>query len=302
MKRKTLTDLIPLRNPIMLASGPLGRNAASLIKYGQFAGGLVSKSVTWLPCKGNPRPRVTRVGEWGLINWEGLPNPGYEAFCHELSAAKAVCTVPIIASIGPAESVEQLQAIAVALEEAGAYALELDFKWATHIEDNTLQRITKGVRSVKEAVTIPVIAKLSPYMGDIVENALAVEEAGADAITAINSVYPAMRIDVRRQRPALASGCGGLSGRPILPIAVAMIYQIYEAVKVPILGSGGVISGEDALQMIMAGAQAVQICTVAILEGPRAFRRINDELEALVREIGFESVEACCGVVHEAYG
>lgn len=296
MRSVTVRDLVPLRSPLLLASGPLSRNARSMVRYGRVAGGIVAKSVTWEAQAGNPQPRITRVKEWGLINWEDLPNPGYKAFAAELRAAKRECACPIIGSIGPLQSVEQQCTIAVTLEEAGADAIELDFKWGARFRDNLLYRVTKAV---KETVSIPVIAKLSPFVGDIVENARVVEEAGADALTAINAVYPAMRIDCRLRRPAISSGVGGLSGQPILPIAVAMIYQLYEAIQIPILGSGGVVTGEDALEMIMAGAQAVQICTVAMLEGPAAFERISAELEALVEELGLGSVEACCGLAHE---
>jgi dihydroorotate dehydrogenase (NAD+) catalytic subunit len=291
-----LRELLPLANPIILASGPPGRNAKSLIKYGQTAGAVVAKSVTWKAQEGNPQPRITRVKEWGMINWENLPNPGYLAFCRELEEAKAVAACPVIGSIGPLESVEQQRTIAAAFEEAGADAIELDFKWGARFSGSLIQQIT---HAVKEAVSIPVIAKLAPFVGDIVENALAVEEAGADAVTAINSVYPAMRIDCRLRRPAITSGIGGLSGQPILPLAVAMVYQVYEAVDIPIIGCGGIVTGEDALELIMAGAEAVQTCTAAMIEGPEAFTRINAELEELLAELGLESVEAGCGLAHD---
>ncbi len=222
-------------------------------------------------------------------------HPGYEAFSSEIAAAQSGCECPIIGSIGPIADVEQQQGIAVALQEAGVDAIELDFKWGAKHKDGPLHAITKAV---KQVVSVPVIAKLSPFVGDIVENARAVEEAGADAITAINTVYPAMRIDCRLQRPTLSSGFGGLSGQPILPIAVAMIYQIYEAVDVPILGSGGVVTGEDALELIMAGAEAVQICTIAMLEGPSAFTRINGELEKLTQDLDLGSINECIGIAH----
>jgi len=266
-----------------------------MLNFGAVVGAIVGKSVTWLPHKGNPEPRISRFKQWGLIDWEDLPNPGYEAFSSELAAARSGCECPIIGSIGPMADVEQQQGIAVALQEAGVDATELDFKWGAEHKDRPLHVITKAV---KEAVSVPVIAKLSPFVGDIVENARAVEKAGADAITAINTVYPAMRIDCRLRRPALSSGFGGLSGQPILPIAVAMIYQIYQAVDIPILGSGGVVSGEDALEIILAGAEAVQVCTVAMLEGPGAFTRINGELEKLMQDLELGTINECVGIAH----
>ncbi|MBC7224172.1 MAG: dihydroorotate dehydrogenase [Anaerolineae bacterium] len=288
--------MIPLRNPLVLASGPLGRDARSMMRFAGVAGALVTKSVTRLRQEGNPPPRVARVGEWAFVNWEDLPNPGCEAMAAAIRGVKASGTAcPIIGSIGPLKSPEEQRDIARILEEAGADALELNFKWAAGFADNLLARV---VRAVKGAVSIPVIVKLAPFVGDIVENARAAEDAGADALTAINSVFPAMQIDVRRQRPTLSTGFGGLSGRPILPLAVAAIYRLYETVRIPILGSGGVVTGEDALQMLMAGAQAVQICTAPMVEGPAAFPRIQQELEALVQELGLGSPEACVGLAH----
>lgn len=292
-----LYRLIPLRTPLVLASGPLGRDARSLKRFAAVAGGVVTKSVTREPQEGNPPPRVARVGEWSFVNWEDLPNPGCEAMAaaiREVKATGASCAV--IGSIGPLKSPEEQRDIALVLQEAGADALELNFKWAAGADDNLLTRV---VRAVKGAVSIPVIVKLAPFVGDIVENARAAEDAGADALTAINSVFPAMQIDVRRQRPTLSTGFGGLSGRPILPLAVAAVYRLYEAVRVPILGCGGVVTGEDALQLILAGAQAVQVCSAPMAEGPAAFPRIQQELEDLLRELGLGSLEACVGLAHQ---
>ncbi|HEX9118608.1 MAG TPA: dihydroorotate dehydrogenase [Anaerolineae bacterium] len=295
---RRLADLIALANPLVLASGPLGRNADLLIKHAAVAGGVVAKSATWDPQAGNPPPRVARFGEYGLLNWEDLPNPGYAAFAGELRRAKAGCgQVPLIASIGPLEDLDQQTTIARTFEAAGVDAIELDFKWGARVRGNLLGRITEAV---KAAVRVPVIAKLAPFQGDIVEAAREVSAAGADAICAINSLFPAMVIDVRRRAPALSVGHGGLSGAPLLPLAVSAIYRIYEAVDVPIIGSGGVISGEDALQLIMAGAQAVQMCTVVMRDGPSAFTRINGELAALLAELGFTSLEDAVGIAHRA--
>jgi dihydroorotate dehydrogenase (NAD+) catalytic subunit len=201
--------------------------------------------------------------------------------------------------------------MATAFEQAGADALELDFKWG--FDPSTGQTgydpqkggggfgrgaITEVVSVLKVSVSIPLIAKLVAFAGDIVDNARAAEEAGANAVTAINSIFPSMKIDVKTQRPVLTSRFGGLSGRSIRPLALAAVYRIYEAVDIPIIGCGGVSSGEDALEMIMAGADAVQICTAAMVEGPRAFERINDELDALVKDLGFTSAEECRGLAH----
>jgi len=308
---RRLRDMLDLRNPLILGSGPLGRNAKGLIKHGRHAGAVVGKSITFLPREGNPHPRIVSLGDLGLINWENLPNLGYERFSEELRTARKQCDCPIIASLGPSSNLAELKTIALAFEEAGADALELDLKWGFDPATGTtgydptaeakgFQRdsILEVVSTLKKTVSIPLIAKLVAFAGDIVDSALAAEEAGANAVTAINSVFPSMKIDVRKQKPALWSRFGGLSGKSILPIAVACVYRIYEAVHIPIIGCGGVASGEDALEMIMAGADAVQICTVAMSEGPSAFKRINDELNALVKDLGFDSIEECRGLAH----
>jgi len=310
-KRKRLRDILPIRNPVILASGPLGRNAKSLIKYSRYAGAVVGKSITFLPRKGNPPPRIVNLGPFGLINWENLPNLGYKRFCEELRIAKAQCSCPVIASLGPSSNIDELRTMALAFEEAGADGLELDFKWGydpktgqTGYDPQTGQAgfesasIFEIVSTLKETVSIPIIAKLAAFVGNLVENAKAAESAGADALTAINTVFPAMKINIRRQRPALSSLFGGLSGKSIHPLAVAAVYRLYEAVEIPIIGCGGITSGEDALEMIMAGAEAVQICTVAMTEGPSAFQRIVNELQDLVEQLGLGSVERCCGLAH----
>ena len=130
--RPRLRDLILLKNPLILASGPPGRTAKSLINYGQTAGGVVAKSVTWLPQKGNPKPRLTRVRGGGIINWEDFPNPGYRAFQDEIKKAKDACDCPVVASIAPLVSVEQQRTVAAAFQGSGVDAIELDFKWAGH--------------------------------------------------------------------------------------------------------------------------------------------------------------------------
>jgi dihydroorotate dehydrogenase (NAD+) catalytic subunit len=310
-ERKRLRDFLAIRNPVILASGPPGRNARGLIKHGRYAGAVVGKSITFLPRKGNPHPRIVSLGEFGLINWENLPNLGYKRFSEELRIAKAQCSCPIIASLGPSSNLDELKIMASAFKEAGADALELDFKWgfdpatgqtgydpATGGVGFQGESIVEVVSTLKEAVSIPLIAKLVAFAGDIVANAKAAESAGADAVTAINTVFPSMKIDVRKQKPALYSRFGGLSGKSILPVAVASVYRIYSAVNIPIIGCGGVTSGEDALELIMAGADGVQVCTAAMVEGPRAFQRINRELTALVADLGFASVEECRGLAH----
>ncbi len=294
VRQRRIGDLIPLRNPLLLASGPLGAKASSMIKHAEFAGGVVTKTTTWDPCTGNPTPRVRRLSDDSMMNWEGVPNLGFKQSVEELKIFKQRCQCAVIASIWPGELVDKVTEMAAGFEEAGADAVELDFKWGLLDDD----KIIRTCKALKKTISIPVIAKLSVFAGDVCEHGRMVEDAGCDAITAINSIAPAMKIDVRRQQPVLASGHGGLSGAPILPFAVAAVHALYKTVSVPIIGCGGVTCGEAALELIMVGADAIQMCTTPMLEGPTAFRRVLDEMQALVKELGFASIEACCGVVH----
>ena len=294
-RERHIEDLIPLLNPLVLGSGPLGKSANLLVKYSKFAGGVVSKTITWDPCEGNPRPRIKKLSDDSMLNWEGGPNLGYEQTVEEIRIAKGECPCPVIASIWPGERIETITEMAAGFEGAGADGIEMDFKWGMLDDD----RIVRICEALKHTISIPLIAKLSVFGGNICEQAKLVEEAGCDAITAINSVAPAMKIDVKSQRPVLASGYGGLSGKPILPFGVAAVYDLYRTVSIPIMGSGGVTSGEAALELIMAGADVVQMFTIAMLEGPTAFRRILDELETLVEALGFESYVACRGLAHQ---
>jgi dihydroorotate dehydrogenase (NAD+) catalytic subunit len=309
--RKRLSDVLPLRNPIVVASGPLGRDAKGLITYGEYAGAVVGKSITYLPQEGNPPPRIANLGSFGLINWENCPNVGYEQYCEEIRIAKRECDCAIVASLAPSSNVEQLKTMAAAFESAGADAVELDFKWGFDPATGRVgyapgearqagfesETILNTVTHLRKTVSMPIFAKLIGQ-GSLEDNARAAESAGADGITAINSIFPAMKVDLKKHRPALSSRFGGLSGKSILPLAVAAVYRIYEAVDIPIFGCGGVTCGADALELIMAGAQAVQAITIAMAEGPEAFDRINGELTDLVSELGYASVDECCGIAH----
>ncbi|MBM4431992.1 MAG: hypothetical protein FJ026_16830, partial [Chloroflexi bacterium] len=198
-KHKRLGDILTLRNPLILGSGPLGRNAQGLVKHGRYAGAVVGKSTTWLPQKGNPHPRIVSLGAFGLINWENLPNLGYKRFAEEVRLAKAECACPIIASLGPSNNLDQIKTMAATLEEAGADALELDFKWGYDpTSGHTGYDAKKGggvfgadamstvLSALRQTVSMPLIAKLITGAGDIVELAKTAEAAGAAAVTAIN--------------------------------------------------------------------------------------------------------------------
>lgn len=136
--RPRLCDLVPMQNPLIVGSGPLGRNAPSMLKFGQVAGAIVGRSVTWLPQKGNPQPRIARFKDRRMLNWEDFPNPGYQRFADEMIVAKQAGICPIIGSISPLVDVEQIQTIALTFERAGADAIELNYKWGAKQQDKLI--------------------------------------------------------------------------------------------------------------------------------------------------------------------
>ncbi len=309
----TLADLgvslcgIHLPNPLILASGILGTEAKLMARVARAgAGAVTAKSCSLLPRRGHPNPTVL-AWEHGLINAVGLANPGVEAEVKELRQARALLQplgTALIASIF-ADTVEHFAQVAALVIEAGPDLLEVNISCPNvHDEFGTPFAADRGAAAevtaaVKEAAAgrVPVLIKLSPNVSDIAAIARAVEAAEADGISAINTVT-GMVIDLHARRPILANRSGGLSGPAIHPLAVRCVYDIYEAVRLPIVGIGGVSSGRDAIEMIMAGATAVGIGSAVYEEGPEVFGRILREMADLMAELGYERVEQMRGVAH----
>jgi dihydroorotate dehydrogenase (NAD+) catalytic subunit len=302
---------VPLPNPLVLASGILGTEAELMSRVTRCgAGAITAKSCSLEPRAGHPNPTVLAWGH-GLINAVGLANPGVEAKVEELARTKALLQptgASLIASFF-ADTVENFFRVAARIVEAEPDLLEVNISCPNvHDEFGTPfsadpVAAAEVTTAVKEAVAAagaatPVLVKLSPNVSDISAVARAVEAAGADGISAINTLT-GMVIDVRARRPILANRSGGLSGPAIRPLAVRSVYEIYRAVGLPIVGIGGVSSGHDALEMIMAGATAVGIGSAVYNEGPEVFGRIRDELVALMVELGCECVEDMCGAAHD---
>ncbi|MEM3641094.1 MAG: dihydroorotate dehydrogenase, partial [Candidatus Bathyarchaeia archaeon] len=240
-----------LENPTMLASGILGYSAEtfeSIVEGG--AGAVVTKSVGLKPRKGYANPTVVQVN-CGLINALGLPNPGIEEFTKDIGEAKAILKVPLIVSVY-GFSAEECATVAKKAVKAGADAVELNVscphvkETGAEIGQNT-EILAEVVKSVKAAVEKPVFVKLSPNVTRVADIAETAENAGADAITAINTVK-AMAIDVETAKPILSNKVGGLSGPAIKPIALRCVYEIYERVKTPIIGCGGITNWRDAVE------------------------------------------------------
>jgi len=293
---------LKLSNPTMLAAGILGLSSASLreaIENG--AGAVVTKSVGLKPRSGYANPAVVQV-DCGLLNAIGLPNPGAKDFAEEIKELKKdELSVPIIASVFGFSS-EEFAAAASILAKAGADAVELNVS-CPHVEKTGSEigqspsLVAEVVKQVKRRVRKPVIVKLTPNVADIAEVAEAGVKAGADAVAAVNTVR-AMAIDVETAQPILANKIGGLSGSAIKPIAVRCVYEISEAVKVPIIGCGGITSWRDAVEFMLAGASAVQIGTAVASEGLGVFKSITKGIDSYIRKKGFRSVKDIVGVSH----
>jgi dihydroorotate dehydrogenase (NAD+) catalytic subunit len=265
-----------LRSPVMLAAGILGTTGASLRRAAQAgAGGVVTKSLGTVPREGHSGPTVVQV-ECGLLNAMGLPNPSYKDFQDEIEIARRG-GVPVIASIF-GSSAEEFAMIARGLD-ADAFELNLS---CPHAEKygSELGRYPDLVESVtgavKAAANVPVWVKLTPNTADIAELGLAAQRGGADAVVAINTLK-AMAIDIETGYPILGNKFGGLSGQAIKPVAVRCVYELSSNLEIPVIGVGGVTSWEDAAEMIMAGACAVQVGT-ALQRGYGIFEEIADGL------------------------
>ena len=306
LKRERLTvNLAGLRldNPTMLASGILGYSAdtfESIVEGG--AGAVVTKSVGLKPRRGYANPTVAQAS-CGLINAMGLPNPGIEEFTKDIGEAKAVLKVPLIVSVY-GFSAEEYALVAAKAVKAGADAVELNVS-CPHVKETGVEIgqkpevLAEAVRKVKAVVEKPVFVKLSPNVSEIAEIAETAVKAGADALTAINTVK-AMIIDLETVKPILSNRKGGLSGQAIKPIAVRCVYEIYEHVKVPIIGCGGITDWRDAVEFMLAGATAVQIGTAIALKGPTIFKAVIRGIDAYLKRKGFRSVNEIVGLAHRS--
>ena len=295
---------LKLSNPTMLAAGILGMTGESLKEaFVCGAGAVVTKSVGLKPREGYPNPTVAQVA-CGLLNAMGLPNPSIGKFKEEIKEVKeSEIGVPLIVSIYGFSTVEFVKVAKVA-SKAGADALELNVS-CPHVKETgaeigqSLSLVAEVVREVKRNVKKPVFVKLTPNVANIVELAKAAVEAGADALTAINTVR-AMAIDVETTRPILANKIGGLSGPAIKPIAVRCVYEIYREVDVPIVGCGGITSWRDAVEFMLAGASAVQIGTAIATEGLGVFKSVTRGINVYLKRKGFRSVKEIVGLSHRS--
>lgn len=288
---------IEMKNPTMLASGILGSTGATLKRAADYgAGAVITKSLGLEARVGYKNPSLVEIDN-ALLNAIGLANPGIDAFGEDITLAKK-SGAPVIGSVY-GFSVQEYVRAAKGLEGFGIDAVELNFscpnvkKAGIHFgHDPELCR--EVIREAKKEITVPLFAKLSPNVSDIVSVAKACEEAGIDAITAINSLK-AMKIDVRVAKPVLGNKIGGLSGPCIKPVAVRCVYEIAREVNVPVIGCGGITTGEDAVEFLMAGAKAVQIGSGVYFRGLSIFRKVTKEIKSFMKKEGYDSLDDLIG-------
>ena len=293
---------LELRNPIVLASGILGTSVALLRRAAEAgAGAVTTKSCGPAPREGHPNPVALDWGH-GLINAIGLTNPGAEAevdLLRQARAALAPLGVPVIASIF-AGTVAEFAAVARTIARAEPDLVEVNIS-CPNVGDEfgtpfagSVDSAAEVTAAVKGAVDRPIAVKLAPNVPDIGRIAAAVVEAGADAITAVNTM-PGMVIDAAAGRPVLHNRTGGISGPALKPVALRCVYQIAQAVDVPIIGTGGVSSGRDAAEMLMAGATAVGVGSAVWYRGVDALGEIATELETFMAHEGYMKLEQLRG-------
>ena len=292
---------IKLKNPVIPASGTFGYGLefAKLFDL-DILGAIAIKGTTSDARLGNPLPRIAE-SPCGMINSVGLENPGAEAVLDEkLPQLEKVFDGPIIANVSGSSPSDYAKCASVLSEDKRVAIIEVNIS-CPNVESGGMAfgqdpvQAAKVTKAVKEAVDIPVYVKLSPNTGDIAGIAAACQKAGADGLCLINTLS-AMRIDIRKREPVLAQKRGGLSGPAIFPIALSMVNEVFENTEIPIIGMGGISSAEDLIEMIMAGATAVEI-GAANLTDPWICKKIIDELPVLMEKLGINDMEEIRGII-----
>jgi dihydroorotate dehydrogenase (NAD+) catalytic subunit len=288
-----------LSNPVMIASGIAGYGE----EYAEIAdiqklGAIVCKGTTLMPKEGNAQPRLVETAG-GLLNSIGWENIGVDALIGEKAPVWAEWRVPVIVNVA-GETIDEYVAVTSKLEGVpGISGIELNISCPNvstgGIEFGVDPKLAARVTSaVKAATTLPVIVKLSPNVTDIKEIALAVEEAGADAVSLINTLR-GMAIDIDQRKPCLGNIVGGLSGPAIKPVALYLVFEAARVVRIPVIGCGGIACAEDALEFIMAGATAVQIGTAALTD-PQLGLDVLEGIESFLRQNGVQNLAELIGI------
>lgn len=294
---------LPLDNPIIPASGCFGfgyefAEYYDINKLGSFS----FKGTTLESRFGNPTPRIAESYA-GMLNAIGLQNPGvHDVLTVELEKLKKVYNKKVIANIGGSTKEDYLEAVKIISKSDIVGAIELNIS-CPNVKEGGLAFGTDAktaadlTKAVKEVTALPLYVKLSPNVTNIKEIAKAVEEAGADAISMINTLV-GMRINIKTGKPVLANTYGGFSGPAIKPVALRMIHEVYKTVSIPIIGIGGIMTAADVIEMMMAGATAVQVGTANLID-PLASLKIIEELPVLMKELNIENLNDIIGRSHQ---
>ncbi len=295
---------VKFKNPIVLASGVLGvtgDSMAQVVRNG--AGGVTTKSLWPYEHKGHPNPTIISTEKW-MLNAVGIPDAGPEKAVEEVARYRKVVKAPLIVNI-VGGAMEDYEAIAKEVVKMKPDIIEINIS-CPNVEDEfgkpmacSVVKSAEVTRRVKKiAGILPVIVKLSPNVENIVSIARSVMDAGADGVTAINTVGPGMAIDIDSAQPILANRSGGLSGPAIKPLAVKYVHDIYKNLKCPIVGMGGVLTGRDAIEMMMAGATLVGVGSAVWYRGQDVFGKIVNEMNEWCDENGVKKIKNIIGKVH----
>lgn len=305
MSANLATELcgIRIRNPTILASGILGVSRSLLsevIKNG--AGAVTTKSISFEPREGHKNPTVIAF-EAGMMNAVGYSNPGAANAKKEFTGLKKM-GVPVFASVIGQET-EDFVKVIDELKDLEFAAIEIPLScphtpgFGTLAGQDTPEKTLEITRTVVRHSKLPVFVKLSSITRNIGEVAHAAEKAGASAITAVNTMGPGMVINIDAKKPVMGFKIGGISGPALKPVAVRCVYDIYESVKIPIIGTGGILTGKDAIEMMMAGAKAVGIGSGVHYRGMDVFRKVCSEMNEWMGKNGYENLDEIVGAAHD---
>ena len=292
---------LKLKNPVLTASGTFGYGL-EFVPYMdlEMLGGIIVKGTTLHPRTGNPSPRIFETSS-GMLNAIGLQNPGVDGFIRDILPETKKYKTNFIVNIS-GNTVEEYGLLAQKLSIDGVAALEVNIS-CPNVKAGGMEfgtdpyQAARVVKEVKKNTNLPVIIKLSPNVTSIVEIAVAVEEAGADIISLINTLL-GMAIDIKKQKPHLGNTFGGLSGPAIKPVALRMVWQVYKNVSIPLIGMGGIVTAEDALEFIMAGATAIAVGTGNFIN-PSASADLIANLEKYCVEHNVSKLSSLIGIAHK---
>ena len=289
-----------LRNPILVASGTFGyaREMADVVDFSRL-GGIIPKTVTRQARAGNAPPRTVETPS-GMLNAIGLDNDGIEHFLHDHLPYLQTLPTAVIGNIAGKSEDEFVEMAALLQNDSGLAAMELNLSCpnvAGGLDFATDPAVTRRIiERVRQVCPLPLVAKLTPNVTDIVPIAQAAADAGADAVSLVNT-FVGMAIDWRKRRPILGNGTGGLSGPAIKPLALRLVWQVARRVRVPVIGIGGIATVDDVMEFLIAGASAVQLGTVNFYD-PTASVRIVDQLPRALEHLGASSVKEIVGTLN----